>query len=211
VVESAESASGTRGLVTLLTADHGESMGELGYFFQHGQATTPELARVPMILVAPGLAAGRPEVPVSHVDVAPTLLALAGLEALPDSSGLDLRLLAQPEAAGVRRPIFCDTDGEAGVYLDDLYTRAGGPMASARDARPDGRMQYETQRLRPDGSPRPAPLDAEAQQALDAYMRSRVPIVLAEAMTPEHIEQLRALGYLPPRESDESDEPPAGD
>ncbi len=207
LVARAEAVDTERGLVTLLTSDHGESMGEQGYFFQHGQATTPDLARVPFILVADGVAPGRSEVPVSHVDVAPTLLALAGLEVLPDSSGVDVRAFSDGSAGPTPRPIFCDTDGEAGVYVGDRFTRAGGPLASAREPLPGAHMQYETQQVTADRSLRPLPLDATARGLLDAYMRDRAELVLAEAMTEENIEQLRALGYLPPLDADEAGAP----
>lgn len=54
VVDAIELHAADRGSVVLLTADHGESMGEQGWYFQHGHATTPDLARVPFIVVAPG-------------------------------------------------------------------------------------------------------------------------------------------------------------
>jgi hypothetical protein len=206
IVVAAEQAGGGRALVTLLTSDHGESMGEQGYFFQHGQSTTPDLSHVPMIVVGPEVEPGRSVVPVSHVDVAPTLLGMAGLVPLPDSSGLDLRGLTELDAQAAPRPIFCDTDGEAGLYLGDRFTRAAGPLASARDPQPGARMQYETLQIRADRSLRPTPLDVEAQHQLEAYMRGRVSLVHAEAMSEENIEQLRALGYLPPLEAEEQDD-----
>ena len=50
---------------------------------------------VPLVLLAPGIRAGRDESPVATVDLAPTLAALAGLPP-PDVDGVDLgtRLVA---------------------------------------------------------------------------------------------------------------------
>jgi arylsulfatase A-like enzyme len=64
--------------VVLYTADHGEAFGEHGAW-EHGHALTEELVRVPLAVAGPGVAAGIFAGPASLVDVAPTLLALAGL------------------------------------------------------------------------------------------------------------------------------------
>jgi hypothetical protein len=47
-----------RDTVVLLTADHGESFDENDHYFKHTHATTPESARVPLIIRTPGLAPG---------------------------------------------------------------------------------------------------------------------------------------------------------
>ncbi|MBN1337555.1 MAG: sulfatase-like hydrolase/transferase [Deltaproteobacteria bacterium] len=84
-------------LVTV-TADHGESLGEHGYFFHHGEYTYEDSLRIPLVVWWPGhVAAGRVEdAPVVTVDLAPTLLTLAGLEpgrtdglVLPGLAGAD--------------------------------------------------------------------------------------------------------------------------
>ncbi len=67
-------------LALVITADHGESMG------QHGEATHgiflyDGAARVPLIIAAPGVTPGRRDAPVSVTSIGPTLLALAGLDA----------------------------------------------------------------------------------------------------------------------------------
>ncbi|HEM45902.1 MAG TPA: hypothetical protein ENO23_02545, partial [Alphaproteobacteria bacterium] len=66
VVAALEQHATERGSVVLLTADHGESMGELGWYFQHGHATTPDLVRIPFIVVAPGVAPARVSSLVHH-------------------------------------------------------------------------------------------------------------------------------------------------
>jgi choline-sulfatase len=74
--------------VTVLTADHGECL-EAGFFFRHGDCLRDGAVRVPLIVRYPGrvLAAERTAAPVEHLDVGPTLLALAGLEAPPSFGG----------------------------------------------------------------------------------------------------------------------------
>jgi len=69
--------------VVLITADHGESLGEHDYHFHHGAFTYDVCLRVPLALSWPGhLPAGRVvDEPVMTVDILPTLAALAGVEA----------------------------------------------------------------------------------------------------------------------------------
>jgi arylsulfatase A-like enzyme len=62
----------------LLTSDHGEEFREHGGFL-HGHTLFQELLHVPLIIAGPGVPAKLAiEAPVSHVDIAPTLLQLAG-------------------------------------------------------------------------------------------------------------------------------------
>ena len=65
--------------IVLVTADHGESLGEHGIYFDHFGLHEPTL-HVPLIVWAPGrVAPARRSETVRGLDVAPTLLALAGL------------------------------------------------------------------------------------------------------------------------------------
>ncbi len=63
----------------VVTADHGEEFRDHGGF-RHGHSLYQELVHVPLLLAGPGLPCGvRIATPVSHVDVLPTVLELAGL------------------------------------------------------------------------------------------------------------------------------------
>lgn len=78
-----------RPLLTVLTSDHGEALGERGLAF-HAYLYEFNL-HIPLIVAFPdrrGAGSMRPE-PVGLVDVAPTILAAAGLRA-PASDGVDL-------------------------------------------------------------------------------------------------------------------------
>jgi arylsulfatase len=80
--------------VIVVMADHGESLGEHGYYYQHGDFVYQSTMRVPLIFHQPGvLPEGvRLAAPVSNLDIAPTLLSLLGIPAAEDAafSGLDL-------------------------------------------------------------------------------------------------------------------------
>jgi arylsulfatase A-like enzyme len=80
-------------LIVVVSSDHGEEFRDHGGVY-HGSSLYDEQARVPLIVVAPGLAPRRVAAPVQSVDVAPTLLGLVGLDAPPTFRGHDLRGLA---------------------------------------------------------------------------------------------------------------------
>jgi arylsulfatase len=92
----------------VLMADHGESMGEEGLWFQHGHSVHDAEARVPLIIkfavhnpqAVPR--ASRVTEPVSLVDLFPTMLAAADIQTrVAGSSGVDLQTVAagQPRTA----------------------------------------------------------------------------------------------------------------
>jgi choline-sulfatase len=64
--------------IVLFTSDHGEMLGERGLWYK--MSFLDGSARVPLIASGPGIRAGTIEAPVSHLDLAPTIAALAGVE-----------------------------------------------------------------------------------------------------------------------------------
>lgn len=210
-VEAFEAYNAARPEVILLTADHGESLGEHGYFFQHGQSVLPELVQVPLIVVAPNTPARRVSDLASHVDLAPTLLDLADLPPLGQGRGLSLVSLMAGEKASGPREVFSDTEGESALYGPDRLTRVLGRGLSTRLREPSGPLQSETLIRRPDGVWRPAPADTASLKRISEYLGEAVQMVPVGLMEPEHIEQLRALGYLDPEvEGVAEPKPPGG-
>ena len=75
--------------IVLFTADHGEMLGERGLWYK--MSFFDGSARVPLMAAGPGIRPGRIEAPVSHLDLAPTIAALAGVEpAEAEFSGVSL-------------------------------------------------------------------------------------------------------------------------
>jgi arylsulfatase A-like enzyme len=97
-----------RGRVVVLTSDHGEEFLEHGRF-EHGHSLHQELLAVP--LVVSGVEPGEAAEPAGLVDVAPTLLARAGL-AHDDLPGRDL-LARGGEAAYVAQNLLYDSSPNA--------------------------------------------------------------------------------------------------
>lgn len=98
-----------RDTLVIVTADHGEE------FFEHGAKTHRqqlhvESVHVPLILCWPaGLPAGRTvELPVSLVDVLPTICSLVGLQPPPYASGLDLAPVLRGERPLPERTLWTE-------------------------------------------------------------------------------------------------------
>jgi arylsulfatase A-like enzyme len=81
LIRGIDALGATARTVVLVTADHGESLGEHDYFFEHGAYLYEPTVRVPLIVVAPGVlpAGRRVETLASTIDIVPTLLELAGV------------------------------------------------------------------------------------------------------------------------------------
>jgi arylsulfatase len=73
----------------VLTSDHGEELFEHGGF-EHGHALWQEVVRVPLVFWGPMVAPGREQQPVSLIDIAPTLLDVAGIPIPEGVEGISL-------------------------------------------------------------------------------------------------------------------------
>ncbi len=81
--------------VIAFTSDHGELLGEHGYYFQHGVTLLNAVIHVPLIIAGPGIEAGRRVSALAgNTDIMPTLLALSGVDAGWFSSQLQGESLA---------------------------------------------------------------------------------------------------------------------
>jgi choline-sulfatase len=110
------------GTVVAFLSDHGDMLGERGLWFK--MSFLEGSARVPLMLAAPGLAAGRVDRPVSTLDLLPTLAALAGIDPvtpLTDGERLDAAARGpvpmEYAAEGSREPMVALRDGRLKLVL----------------------------------------------------------------------------------------------
>ena len=170
--------------IVVLTADHGEEFGEHGGI-GHGRHVFGEVVRVPLILRWPGhLEAGRVVAHVSqHLDLAPAVLALAGVPQPPEEQGrtifepIDAAFLEMGPwrgiVAGDDKLVWNTQTGEQRLFaLSDRLDRQPRDDA-ATSARLRGRL--------------------ETLEAQRPHRAAAVPA--AATWSEEEKERLRALGY----------------
>ena len=96
--------------LVLLTADHGEELFEHGGF-GHGHAMHQELLWIPFIAWGGAVRSARVSTPVSLVDVAPTILAAAGIDPPAAMEGVSLWPTLTSGARPPPRLLFAESPG----------------------------------------------------------------------------------------------------
>lgn len=134
--------------IVVVTADHGESLGEQDYWFEHGRNVSEATVRVPLLVRWPAQIAGGPGTGVrdqdtSLCDIAPTLLDFLGLPPLvaTDGTGGISQAEAWRSGRSQPRPVFAekvDRDEQEGA-VQSKSVRIGDwkwirRFAHARDA-----------------------------------------------------------------------------
>jgi choline-sulfatase len=181
--------------VVVLTADHGEEFGEhegLG----HGQTLYREVLQVPLLVRLPGDARAGARVgrTVQHVDIAPTLLDLAGL--LPPDGLEGSSLLAD---APEQRDAVSQLD-YFGIAYDSITTSRWKAIRDLSGMVPGPAPIAVYDRERDPGELRDV---ADAHAVIAGYARQQLRAAAAGArrgpeVSPDKLERLRALGYLEP-------------
>ncbi len=186
----------------VVTADHGEALGEDEYFFQHGTLLHEPGVRVPLIMRHPGLPSGlRSDTPASLVDVFPTVAALAGLPAPDGSVGRNLvpSLRGAPTDGSVVRVSYTVTPTRQTAVRRGRWELRGTPHP---EGPPDDFATLELFDIR--ASPaRKLPPQAESaiRAELEPLVRAAARQVrenpsAARKMTEDEKARLRALGYI---------------
>jgi arylsulfatase A-like enzyme/Tfp pilus assembly protein PilF len=173
--------------IIVVVGDHGESLGEHGER-THGMLLYETALRVPFVVAGPGVAPDRRDDPVSLVDVAPTLLARAGLASAYE--GRDALGTIADE-----REIYSETEyprvaGWSPVYalLQDRWKLIQSGQHELYDLATDpGELKNVAAERRSIVSVMSARLEAFRSTA-GAAARQQAP--------PEVADRLRALGYV---------------
>lgn len=97
-----------RNTIVVIVGDHGEALGEHGEL-THGLLLYEPTLHVPFLVAAPETSAREIGEPVSTVDVAPTIAALAGAAAFPGSDGRSLADAVDGRSAAPRADLYAET------------------------------------------------------------------------------------------------------
>jgi len=191
----------------LVTSDHGESF--LEHFAMEHTQLYQQVLHVPFILHRPNGTIGTSDVPVSGVDVAPTVMDLLGL---PIPAGIDGFSVLRPIPADRLRLSYNEKAGWGGGMSlrrgDAKLLRNADKSVFGRYKNPDavGWQRFDLQRDPSESNP--LPMDDEEGRELaklvvrvseehqEEASRLRKGKVESRALAPEVIEELRRLGYV---------------
>lgn len=189
--------------VLIVLSDHSEGFDPARRRIHHAGRVDADALHVPLLIRIPGVPPRDERTLVSLVDLAPTLLALAGAPPLPRADGVSLLPLLREGAPPAERTLFASER----AYRWTANGRQEVPKVSARPLavaaiRGDGIYQWGadgSEQLSPlrDGDPAPEvspeTLEAWRRRAVDRMEPSEPgPLVTTDA---ELEEQLRSLGY----------------
>lgn len=116
LVQKLEKTARGRNTLFILTADHGEMMGEHGFYFQHGNFVYEPLIKVPFILYSPGIIpAKKIDAQIrASLDVFPTILGYLKIEKPKAFEGVNLLPALLGEDVG-SFPYVISEDGNLSV------------------------------------------------------------------------------------------------
>jgi arylsulfatase len=180
----------------LFSSDHGESLGENDFWFEHGWFADEAELHVPLLIRTPGqVVGGRVERQVSNLDLLPTILALVGEPADPALTGTDL---LDPSAAAA--PLLIENSDQYPEKYHGIRAapwkylrRAGDGREMLFDLRSDPHEQrdlsaHEPERLRE--------LRSACDEGLRAAREAAVEGTAGSPDDPATLERLKALGYV---------------
>ena len=179
--------------IVIVTADHGEAMGEHDYYFCHGHDLTEELIQVPLLVHLPGVMQV-PEVDAlaSTIDIAPTILDAAGIKGRLDGEGLSLVPLIKGEESRIGRDYVIAEDGHGRICFrsreEKFISDPNGDRLYdlVRDPKELKNLLEETPEL----------ADAWKKLCSDYRERGKAVATSGSRRGTHDLEKLRSLGYI---------------
>lgn len=208
--------------LVIVTADHGESLGEHQLYFEHGYYTYDVSVRLPLIVRLPasderfaGPGAGRVvREPVDLLDLRPTILDWLGLTRTASPSGRSLLDVLQGDTGDPDRVTFTERSEFGSLMraartpewklIYNLATPEDWPLPYARELYDLTADPYEASNLYGSGEARAAAAQARLEEELDAWMRNAGDLrsfvgedLEAIANMPQaHLDAMQAIGYV---------------
>lgn len=192
-----------RGAV-LIASDHGESLGEHDYYFDHGANLFDPVQRIPLMILGRGAKAGRSSVLATSLDIMPTLLDVARVSFPSGLAGRSLMPFAGGRKESTRAMLVGGNDrGHLGVW-DARYKLIDTEPQKEKPAR----QFYDRQSDPAEMKPRVDLKDASRafSVALDEHRdvefrsatrnRARLEGKAPAVQTRAECEQLKAMGYV---------------
>ncbi len=122
VLNALDKSGQAENTVVVFTSDHGEMLGEHGMWLKGDPYDGA--AQVPLIIAGPGIGKGKVDAPVSHVDLAATILELGGLKPFPGIRGRSVLPLVRGDENPEDRVVYCELNNE-GTCTGTFWVRKG--------------------------------------------------------------------------------------
>lgn len=188
----------------LISSDHGESLGEHNYYFDHGANLFDPNQRVPFIVLGRGARAVRSDVLVSTLDIMPTLLDAARVSFPSGLAGRSVLPYAAGRAESTRTTLTGGNDrGHQGIW-DRRFKLIDTDPSAARSKRQffDRTQDPGETRPRADLKEAARPFVVTLDEHRDVEMRSALRTrrelegKTSPPKTRAECEWLKAMGYI---------------
>jgi arylsulfatase A-like enzyme len=188
----------------VLFADHGESMTEHDFYFNHSHYLYEGLIRVPLIMVLPGKIPSQviqPQIPM--LSVMPTVLEILGIKNTKHMEGKSLLPLIEGDKKGGEEHVF--SESSFGPFFPRSVRSDGWKLIyNRRHAKRPGYIDYELYDLKAD--PGETKNLAEEQPRIAELLKNKLgqweksaktfTLVRSKRFDERNKEALRSLGYL---------------
>ncbi|HEV7500723.1 MAG TPA: sulfatase-like hydrolase/transferase, partial [Vicinamibacteria bacterium] len=191
----------------VLTSDHGESLGEHDYYFDHGEDLFDPCLAIPLIVTMPGTTGGRRSSEfASTLDLVPTVLDAVKVSYPPDLAGTSVLGAVTGGAGTGRERLFAQNDRNLSATFDARYKLVDTPVDEGHTETALYDRQRDPGEMRDARAREPETfrvarreLDLFLDRARREWVRTRVLTQGKEGEKPATIEgcdKLRALGYV---------------
>jgi arylsulfatase A-like enzyme len=198
--------------LVVISADHGESLGEHDYYFNHGKYAYEACTRVPLVFWRPGVvpSAARVDTPVPLLDLVPTLLELLNVAPGPAArqfQGQSFAYVFRGEPLKPQ-PIFIESRAGQNAVRNGRWKFIRDPRKPTRNVPVVAQQQLYDLHLDPAETrniigdrPRIAAgmgrLLAQWQQVVrNSKLIDRAERISDDQLDPAVLDQLRSLGYI---------------
>jgi arylsulfatase A-like enzyme len=204
VLKALDANGGLSRATVIISSDHGESLGEHDYYFDHGANLFDPVQRVPFIVLGHGATPVRSQVLVSTLDIMPTLLDAARVSFPSGLAGRSVLPFAAGRRESTRETLLGENDrGHQAIWdlrhkLIDLDPRAR-PSARQLFDRADDPGETLPRADLPDVSRKlGVALDEYRDMEMRSALRNRRLLEgkTSAPQTQRECEQLKAMGYI---------------